>query len=501
MQKNNQKIRVRIAPSPTGLWHIGNLRTALFNYLFARQNGGDFVLRVEDTDQARLVPGSVENILGILNTAGIVIDEGPYLKDGQILEKGDFGPYTQSKRLDLYKKHALELADKKAAYYCFCTAQRLTELRDSQQAQKLAPRYDKHCLNLSEDEISKRLQNNEPHVIRLNVQPGEDIEFDDLVYGHVKISSRDVDDQVLLKSDGFPTYHLAVVIDDNLMDITHIIRGEEWISSTPKHILLYRALGWEIPAYAHLPLLLGKSGKKLSKRENDVAVSDFFAKGYLPEALINFIALLGWNPKTEQEIFNLDELIKEFSFAKVNKAGAVFDMDRLDWINGLYIRQLQLPDLQKRIKPFLTQANISYEDYSDEFVQAILGLERERLKKLSEIGDRIRYFFEEPEYNSEILIWKKSNREATKQNLEVLHEYVKNIPADKFQKDFLETEIKKFLTEQNIPTGDALWPLRVALSGLEASPSPFEIMGAFGVLPNGKDIVLDRISKAAAKLS
>lgn len=496
-----KKIRVRIAPSPTGLWHIGNLRTALFNYLFVRQNGGDFVLRVEDTDQARLVPGSVENILEILNTSGMVVDEGPYLKDGQILEKGDFGPYTQSKRLDLYKKHALELVDKKAAYYCFCTPERLTELRESQQAKKLAPRYDKHCLNLSESEISKRLQNNETYVIRLNVQQGEDIEFDDLVYGHVKISSRDVDDQILLKSDGFPTYHLAVVVDDNLMGITHVIRGEEWISSTPKHILLYRALGWAVPMYAHLPLLLGKSGKKLSKRENDVAVSDFFAKGYLPEALINFIALLGWNPKTEQEIFSLDELIKGFSFEKVNKAGAVFDMDRLDWINGLYIRQLQLSDLQKKIEPFLTQADIPQKDYPDEFIQAILGLERERLKKLSEIGDRVRYFFEVPDYNPEILVWKKSNREATKKNLEALHEYIKNIPADKFHKDLLETEIKKFLAEQNIPTGDALWPLRVALSGLEASPSPFEIMSAFGTLTNGKDIVLERIKKAIEKLS
>lgn len=489
-----------MAPSPTGFFHMGNFRTGLYDFLFAKKYDGTFVLRVEDTDQARLVPGSLENIVQTLADFEISPTEGVVWENGQIVEKGDKGPYTQSKRLELYKKYAEELVAKKAAYYCFCTTERLEELRKTQEANKQAPKYDKHCANLPDDEVKSRLAAGERHVIRLNVPVGQVIKFKDLVHDEISISTNDVDDQVLIKSDGFPTYHLAVVIDDYLMEITHILRGEEWISSTPKHILLYKAFGWPEPEYVHLPLLLGKSKKKLSKREGDVAVKDFLAKGYLPQALINFVAFLGWNPKTEKEIFSLEELAAEFKVENINKSGAVFDLEKLDWINGLYIRELSLSDLQKKIEPFLTQASILYADYPDKFIQEILKLERDRLKKLSEIGERVRYFFEIPQYEAEILIWKKSNREATKNNLEILRDYVKEIPADKFQKDFLETEIKKFLAEKNIPTGDALWPLRVALSGLEGSPSPFEIMGAFGALSNGKEIVIDRINAAIGKL-
>ena len=494
-------VRVRMAPSPTGFMHVGSLRTALYDYLFAKHHKGVFVLRIEDTDQTRLVEGAVENFVETLHDFGMNPDEGPIWVDGKVVEKGEYGPYTQSKRLDIYKKYADELIVKKAAYYCFCTPERLQELRQSQEAQKLAPKYDKHCLNLSDEEIHKRIDSGEKHVVRMNVPKDQNISFTDLVYGEITISSNDVDDQVLLKSDGFPTYHLAVVVDDHLMKITHVLRGEEWLPSTPKHILLYSAFGWEVPQHVHLPLLLSKAKKKLSKRDGDVAVSEFLAKGYLPEAILNFVAFLGWNPKTEQEVFSLPELVEAFAAEKINKSGAVFDLEKLDWLNGLYIRQIALPELQKKVEPFLKQANLNVENFPDEFIQEILKMERERLKKLSEIGERVNYFFIEPQYAGELLIWKKSDKEATHKILQAVYSHVQEIPADKFQKEFLETEIKKFLAENNIGTGDALWPLRICLSGLEASPSPFEIMGAFGVLPNGKDTILNRINTAIEKLS
>ncbi|HYC79664.1 MAG TPA: glutamate--tRNA ligase [Candidatus Binatia bacterium] len=494
------EIRTRIAPSPTGFAHVGTLRSALYNFLFAKKNNGKFILRIEDTDQSRLVPGAMEDVVKVLEEFGLTNDEGPRWIDNKIEEVGQFGPYQQSKRLDIYKKYAEELISGKHAYYCFCTPERLEELRKSQEAQKKAPKYDKHCLNLTQEEISNRLDSGERHVIRLNVPVAQTIKFNDLVHGEVSISTNDIDDQVLLKSDGFPTYHLAVVIDDHLMNITHVLRGDEWMPSTPKHILLYKAFGWELPIYGHLPLLLSRTRKKLSKREGDVAVREFLAQGYLSEALLNFIAFLGWNPKTEREIFSLDELVQEFKIENVNKAGAVFDLDKLDWINGQYIRQLSAEELHKRIEPYLMDANLNYENYAKEFIQKVLTLEQGRLKKLSEIGERVRYFFEDPNYEAEMLIWKKSNKEDSQKNLQALYTKIQEIPNDKLQKDFLETEIKNYLTENNIETGNALWPLRVALSGLSASPSPFEIMDAFGVLSNGKDIILRRINSAIEKL-
>ncbi|MBX4187592.1 MAG: glutamate--tRNA ligase [Candidatus Doudnabacteria bacterium] len=500
MIDDSKQLRVRMAPSPTGFLHVGGLRTSLYNFLLARKYKGVFVLRIEDTDQSRLVEGALENIVQTLTEFGLAPDEGFVWKEGKVVEVGTYGPYLQSKRLDLYKKYALELVEKKVGYYCFCTPERLEEVRKSREAQKLPPKYDKHCLKLNEDEIKGKIDSGEKHVIRLNVPADRTLKFMDLVHGEVSFSTNDIDDQVLLKSDGFPTYHLAVVVDDHLMDITLVIRGDEWISSTPKHLLIYEALGWDLPQFAHLPLLLSKTKKKLSKRDGDVAVKDFEAQGYLPEALINFVAFLGWNPKTEQEIFTLDELIKEFAVEKINKAGAVFDLEKLDWINGQYIRQLPLDELQKRIELYLIQARLPVENYPREFVIEILKIERERLKKLSEIGERVRYFFEDPLYDHELLVWKKSNREETKKNLQAVYSFLQNLPEDKFKKDFLETEIKKFIEEKKFTTGEILWPLRAALSGLSASPSPFEIMGVFGVLPNGKEVILRRISLAIEKL-
>jgi glutamyl-tRNA synthetase len=488
----NKEVRVRFAPSPTGFFHVGGLRTALYNFLFARKHNGKFILRVEDTDQARFVPGALENIVQSLAEFKLNPDEGVYWDNG-VKERGDKGPYFQSKRLDLYKKYAQELVDKNVAYYCFCTPERLEKLRKEQEAAHQPPRYDKHCLHLTAEEIETKLRAGEPHVIRLNVPADQQIRFTDLVHGEIAFSSNEIDDQVLLKSDGYPTYHLANVVDDHLMEITHVIRGEEWIPSTPKHILLYSLFGWESPQFAHLPLLLSKTRKKLSKREGDVSVKDFLEQGYLPEALLNFVALLGWNPKTEQEIFSLIELIQQFSLDKVNKAGAVFDLEKLDWLNGVYIRNMKMEELYARILPYLIKAGIHAEGHPRQFIEKILTLERDRLKKLSEIGDRVRYFFEEPKYETDLLIWKNSDQQVIRQNLKKLFEFLQNHEPS-------EAEIKKFIEENKLKTGEVLWPLRVAITGMQASPGPFEIIDAFQVLPNGKQIVLDRIDKAVKLL-
>ena len=497
-----KRVRVRMAPSPTGFLHIGSLRTALYNYLYAHKENGTFVLRIEDTDRARLVEGAVEAIVKTLSDFNLTPDEGYIWKDGKVVEQGELGPYVQSQRLDLYKKYSLELLANKSAYYCFCTPERLEELRNSQQAQKLAPKYDKHCLRLSDQEIQERISKGDKYVVRLNVPADKILGYDDLVFGRIEISSNEVDDQVLIKSDGYPTYHFAVVIDDHSMQISHVFRGDEYLSSTPKDLLLYEALGWDLPKFVHLPPIISKvTKKKLSKREGDVSVQSFIDKGYLVEAIINFLVFLGWNPKTEQEIFSLEELKNSFSIENLNKAGATFDLEKLDWFNSTYIRQMTLVDLQNKLEPFMVQAGLHHENYSDEFIQEVIKLERDRIKTLSEIGDRVRYFFEEPKYEAQTLIWKKSDREATHKILQGIYSYVHEIYQSDFQKDFLESEIKNYLLAHNIGTGDALWPLRVCLSGLEASPSPFEIMGAFGCLPNGKDIILNRINTAIEKLA
>lgn len=329
----SEKIRVRYAPSPTGYIHIGNLRTALYNYLFARHQKGDFILRIEDTDRTRYVPGAVENLISTLDWAGLDYDEGP-------VKGGQYGPYMQSERLDIYKKHADYLIENKKAYHCFCTPERLSALREEQQKQKVAyAKYDKHCLHFSEEETKKNLADGIPCVIRLNVEPGSTIKFKDYIRDEVEFSSDVIDDQILIKSDGFPTYHLANVVDDHLMKISHVIRGEEWLPSTPKHILLYEAFGWELPVFAHLPLLLNPDRSKLSKRQGDVAVEDYKKKGYLKEALLNFIALLGWTAGDDKEIYDMDGLISSFSLDRVNKSGAIFDMDRLNWLNAEHLRK------------------------------------------------------------------------------------------------------------------------------------------------------------------
>ena len=522
----SQKVRTRFAPSPTGFVHIGSLRTALFAFLFARHNGGVNVLRVEDTDQNRKVEGALENLLKVMEEMGIEFDEGFYLTDdnkvglsaeasAKVEERGEFGPYLQSKRLELYQKHAQELIANKKAYYCFCSEQRLDDLRKEQTALKKPPMYDRHCRNLSTDEVQAQLTEfkaaGKNPVVRFAIPEEGQTVIHDLVYGDITYEHKILDDQVIIKSDGFPTYHLAVVVDDHYMQITHVIRGEEWIPSTPKHLLIYRALNWEPTQFAHLPLIVNPDKTKLSKRQGDVSVEDFLNKGYLKEALINFVALLGWNPKTEQEMFLMDDLIKQFDLSKVNKSGAVFDPIKLDWINSQYIRTKTDSDLAGSLLPYWQQSGIDTDKFKQEYFAAIAGLEKERLKKLSEIGERTKYFFAEPEYNPELLIWKKrsvaksaeasgeggSDKEKTKLVLQELAELLTSI--EDFSKENLEIQIKKFIADKNYDNGSVLWPLRAALTGQEKSPGPFEVCATLA-LGLGKQEILARLQSAIDKL-
>lgn len=330
------KPRLRFAPSPTGYVHIGGLRTALYNYLYAKQNEGTYLIRIEDTDQTRLVEGAIEGMIEAMTWAGVMHDEGPFIdaETRMITEKGDFGPYIQSNRLDIYKKHALDLIDKGHAYYCFCSKERLEEVREHQKAEGLTPKYDGHCRSLSNEEIQQKLAAGVDHVVRLKLPENRVIEFNDLIKGTVSVNTNDIDDQVLMKTDGFPTYHMAVVVDDHYMGITHVVRGDEWLISTPKHLYTYEAFGWDPPQFVHLPVILSHTKKKLSKREGDVAVEDFRRRGYLPEALINYIALVGWSPEDGEEIMSMETLISKFSFDRVSKSSGVFDVDKLNWMNN-----------------------------------------------------------------------------------------------------------------------------------------------------------------------
>ncbi len=507
--KSNPIPRVRFAPSPTGFVHIGSLRTALFTYLFARHNKGTNILRIEDTDQNRYVEGALDNMLKVFKQMGIEFDEGYYLaQDGTVKEKGEYGPYLQSKRLDLYQKYAKELIEKGSAYYCFCTEERLEQVRTEQMALKKPPMYDRHCRNLSPEQIKLNLEEwksaGKNPVIRQAIPVDGQTVINDLIYGEVTYENKILDDQVILKSDGFPTYHLAVVIDDHHMEISHVIRGEEWIPSTPKHLLLYKSFGWQAPAFAHLPLILNPDKSKLSKRQGDVAVEDFLKKGYLKEALLNFVVFLGWNPKTEKEIFSVTELIQEFDLSKVNKSGAVLDINKLDWLNGLYIRQMEAEDLVTRLKPYWQEDLVigdteNYKNASDEFLKAIALLERDRLKKLSEIGDRTRYFFAEPSFDANLLVWKKSDAADAKTKLAKLLEFFEALSNEEITVQNIELKIKEFISVNNFDNGSVLWPLRVCLTGQEKSPGPFEVASTLA-LGYGKEKIIFRLKEAIKKL-
>ena len=473
-------IKTRFAPSPTGYLHIGGLRTALYNYLFTKKNKGKFILRIEDTDRTRYVKDADKQLVNIIKSFNLKFNKGPIY---------------QSRRLKIYKKYADLLVKEKKAYYCFCTKERLDDLRENQEKNKQVPKYDRHCLNLSSEEIQEKLKNKEPYVIRMKLPDNEIITFNDLVYGEVKINTNDLDDQVLIKSDGFPTYHLAVVIDDHDMSITHVIRGEEWLPSTPKHILLYKMFNWPIPNFAHLPLLLNPDRSKLSKRQGDVAVEDFIKKGYLPQALINYVAFLGWNPKTEKEIYSMNELINDFEIPKINKAGAVFDINKLNWINANYIRNI-VENKDKNKKDYKYILNFIKNILPNTSrAEDILQIFSPRLNNIQELKELSRFIFELSDYNKNLLIFKKSNIDLTKNGLNVAIKILSRIEDTNWNQENLNNTLNNALKEENLAPGDVFWPIRVALSGLEKSPSPTEILYLLG-----KTESLNRINIAIEKL-
>lgn len=475
----NETPRVRFAPSPTGYLHVGGLRTALYNYLFAKHNNGTFILRIEDTDRTRLVEGAVENLIDTLKWAGLEYDEGPFVG-------GNYGPYIQSERLDIYKKYVDELIKSGKAYYCFCSSERLEKIREEQQQQKLQPKYDKHCLKLSEEEIKQKIANGESYVVRLNVQPDEIIKIEDVIRGTVEFNSNIVDDQVLLKSDGFPTYHLANVVDDHLMKITHVIRGEEWLSSTPKHALLYDYFGWERPIFAHLPLLLNLDRKKLSKRQSDVAVEDFRDKGFLKEALVNFVALLGWTAGDDVEFYYMDELINKFSLERVNKSGAVFDLDKLTWLNAEHLRKKNNEQIITLIRKYDEQNKVT-KDYSDEYLSKVVDCMRERISFVHELFEKAPFFFNDVESFDQEVVQKRWKEDSQK----LLNEFLTLVKEkESLEKHDYEEILHKVAENNNVGGGKIIHPLRLAVSGMGVGPGLYDILDIIG-----KINVIKRIEK------
>ncbi len=523
-------IRTRFAPSPTGYLHVGGLRTALYCYLFARKNNGKFILRIEDTDQKRFVEGAVENLLKTLEWAGLTYDEGPG-KDG------GFGPYVQSQRTDIYRKHADLLMEKGAAYRCFCTSERLEQMREKQAKLKQAPMYDRTCLKLTKEEIEAKLKEGIPFVIRQKIPHGQKLMFKDHIRGIVSFSSSTIDDQVLMKSDNFPTYHLANVVDDHLMEITHVIRGEEWLPSTPKHLYLYEAFGWKAPEYAHLPLLLNKDKTKLSKRQGDVSVEDYIQKGYSREAITNFIALLGWHPGggVEQELFTLDELVQSFSLEQIHKAGAVFDLEKLNWFNFQWNKRKYSEKLEQLAKEIESSCEISENEKHEKVFKfsgaekqkmftevrgellyelakqyiptdwrergglldkALITIEEKVLKNASESAVNMKFYFEPGPLNLTLLLNPKMKVEKE----HALTALQKSREALQKLDDFENMEtIKQCLMDVvavlGYKNGQVFWPVRVALTNEQFTPGVFEVIWALG-----KEETLHRLEKALEEL-
>lgn len=480
------KVRVRFAPSPTGYLHVGGLRTALYNYLFAKKNKGKFILRIEDTDRNRYVEGAVENLINALRWAGLEYDEGPGIG-------GDFGPYMQSERLDIYKKHIELLIENRSAYYCFCSPERLKALREEQEKLKLPQaKYDKYCLSLSNEEIKEKLLTNVQYVIRLNVHPNMKIIFDDIIRERVEFDSNNIDDQVLIKSDGFPTYHLANVVDDHLMQISHVIRGEEWLSSTPKHVLLYDAFGWERPKFAHLPLLLNPDKSKLSKRQGDVAVEDYRDKGYLKEALINFVALLGWNAGDDQEFYYIDNLIEKFSLDRVNKAGAVFDLQKLNWLNAEHLRKLSNEHILSLLRKEIQNSEYANCNITDEYLLKIIEAMKERVGTVKEFITNCNYFYKQPDHYEHKSIEKNWKPETPGQLQLLIKKFAElnNPTKEDFERVFNNT-----VEELNINKGKLIHPLRLAVSGQSTGPGLFDLLFILG-----KEEVVNRIKKAISEI-
>lgn len=470
------QVRTRFAPSPTGYLHIGSLRTALFNYLYAKKNNGQFLLRIEDTDQTRLVEGAQENLIKILQLFGLAFD--------------NIKPMIQSTRTKIYQEFAQILVTKNKAYHCFCSSERLDALRKTQSEAKQVPKYDGHCRDLNAEEMATKLKAGEKAVIRFKMPANKTVEMHDEVYGDIKVKTEDLDDFVLLKSDNFPTYHLANIIDDHEMEISHVIRADEWLPSLPKHILLYEAFDWKAPTFVHLPLLLNPDRSKLSKRQGDVAVEDFVKKGYLKEAILNYVALLGWNPKDEREFFTLEELVANFSLEHINKTGAIFDIQKLNWFNASYIRENKSPKILAQAFSFLP------ENLSDEQKHKIFKLFSSRLDNLSQLAQVASFIWQLADYDKAILIFKKSDLEKTKTGLNISYTFLNNLAEDKWTEEALRQDLNNLLAKNNLTAGDVFWPIRVALSGQDKSPSPTEILETLG-----KEESLKRIKLALDKLN
>ena len=467
-------VKVRFAPSPTGYLHVGGLRTALYNYLYAKKQNGKIVLRIEDTDQSRKVEGAVENLISSFKNMGIEFDEGP--ESG-----GDFGPYHQSQRLDIYKKHIEKLIENKSAYPCFCSSERLSEMREIQSKNKQTIKYDRHCLNLSESEVDKRL-NDEDYVVRLKIPDVDEVVFYDQVRDKVVIQCSEIDDQVLIKADGFPTYHFANVVDDYLMGITHVLRGEEWLPSTPKHILLYEAFGWDLPKFIHLPLLLNPDKSKLSKRQGDVAVEDYLDKGFLKETLINFVGLLGWHPKDDREIFSIDELEKEFSIKRIQKSGAVFDQEKLLWMNKHYLKNSSLEKIGSDISQFSNLPNIDDKQFTK-----LVEFARTRISTLKEFDDEIAPFVSELKFDNEKL--EILNSKVAQSLLKIISKEFSQI--DNWNGDSAKSIIMQSGKDLSLKGKDLFFPIRTVLFGEPKGPDLPIILDILG-----KEKSIKRIQKA-----
>ena len=468
-------VRVRYPPSPTGFQHIGSVRTALYNYLYSRRMGGTFVLRIEDTDRKRFVPEALQDIYDTFSWLGFHWDEGP--DNG-----GPHGPYFQSERLATYKGYAEELLANGHAYKCFCTAERLEELRKEQESAGTADPsvqgYDRHCRTLSDAERKAAEHAGTPSVIRLAIPLEGSTSYTDILLGDITVENKAISpDPVLIKSDGFPTYHMANVVDDHLMEITHIMRGQEWLPSVPLHVILYRALGWTPPAYCHLPMVMGKDGHKLSKRLGSTSVRDFRVQGYLPDALLNCIAMVGWSYDGEREKFTLKELEELFDIEKLNKSPGVFDYQKLEWFNGQYIRAKSTQELAALIAPFMKAAGLPGDDIT--LLQGVAGLVQERVKILSEVPGMVRFIFEEPPAPSlEDLLPKKGEPAAVLAGLRKLEALLPELAGDA---EAAEARLRALAEELGVKLGDLLMPLRVAVTGSKVSPPLVESIRVMGV--------------------
>ncbi len=481
-----EKIRTRYAPSPTGKMHVGNLRSALYEFLVAKHAGGDFMLRIEDTDQERYVEGAVDIIYRTLEKTGLVHDEGPD-KDG------GYGPYVQSERMKtgIYMKYAKELVEKGEAYYCFCDKERLESLKTEVVEGKEISIYDKHCLSLSKEEVEANLAAGKPFVIRQNIPNEGTTTFHDELYGDITVENSELDDMILIKSDGYPTYNFANVIDDHTMNITHVVRGNEYLSSSPKYVRLYEAFGWEVPVYIHLPLITDENHKKLSKRSGHSSFEDLIEQGFLTEAIVNFVALLGWSPEDNQEIFSLDELIKNFDYKRISKSPAVFDMVKLKWMNGEYIKMMDDAKFVEMATPYVKQVI-----KKDLDIAKICALVKTRIEVFPDICELIDFFEELPDYDIEMYTHKKMKTNA-ENSLETLKEILPILEAhDDYSIDSLHDLVMDFIAKKEVKNGIVLWPLRTAVSGKQSTPGgAFEIMEIIG-----KEESLRRIKIGIEKL-